>query len=62
LSATFNCNVRKVKQCIKVNVHECDTQLKVPYYTIFTSDPEEPNVIALLFVFSFGLLIFILMK
>jgi hypothetical protein len=25
-----------------VNVHECDTQLKVPYYTIFTSDPEEP--------------------
>jgi hypothetical protein len=43
LSATFNCNVRKVKQCIKVNVHECDTQLKVPYYTIFTSDPEEPG-------------------
>jgi hypothetical protein len=26
-----------------VNVHECDTQLKVPYYTIFTSDPEEPS-------------------
>jgi hypothetical protein len=44
LSATFNCNVRKVKQCIKVNVHECDTQLKVPYYTIFTSDPEEPII------------------
>jgi hypothetical protein len=45
LSATFNCNVRKVKQCIKVNVHECDTQLKVPYYTIFTSDPEDPYVL-----------------
>jgi hypothetical protein len=29
-----------------VNVHECDTQLKVPYYTIFTSDPEEPTLLS----------------
>jgi hypothetical protein len=43
VNATFYSDIGKVKQSVKMKVHESSTSQKVSYYTAFAVDPEEPE-------------------